>query len=263
MAPQPTPARETTCKCCGARAQWFGSCDFSKNCHEHLGTVLPPSGISVHYYRCVECHFLFTTYFDNATYDDLKRIIYNDGYVCVDPDCLENRPTNNAGFVAECFSDHRTDVSILDYGGGNGVLAERLRALGFADVETYDPFYEEFAARPQRTFNIVLSFEVVEHVTKPVETMQDMARYLDADCGLLMFTTMLSPADPDAYGMDWWYIAPRNGHCSIHSSKSLNMVLRQCGLTLTTATTNIALHCAYREIPHFAEDFHRRMKIPG
>jgi hypothetical protein len=258
MFPAPIQKFDTECKCCGGMARLYGVCDFAKNCHEQGGTVLPLAGIPIYYYRCAACGFIFTTQFDEATHEELKRHIYNDEYVRVDPDYVSYRPAGNAKFVADCIGEHKDSISILDYGGGNGVLANHLRELGFNNVETYDPFTEVFATRPNGKFNIVLAFEVVEHVPNPLKTFQDMVTFLDLQRGVLFFSTWLLPTDIDSYNVRWPYIAPRNGHFSIHTSSSLGLVLGKCGLAITSASDRV-LHCACREIPDFALHFVERM----
>jgi 2-polyprenyl-6-hydroxyphenyl methylase/3-demethylubiquinone-9 3-methyltransferase len=254
MFPAPIQSRETACKCCGAAAQLYGVCDFAKMGRERFGELLPRTGIPIYYYRCAACGFIFTTQFDQATHDELTRHVYNDEYVrAVDLDYASARPESNANFVNEVFGEHKHSIAVLDYGGGNGLLASRLRELGFPHVETYDPFSPEFAARPTGKFNLVLSFEVVEHVPAPLATFQDMVSLLDASRGVLLFSTLLLPEDIDAYRVGWWYIAPRNGHISIHTLSSLAAVLGKCGLRVASANSN--LHCAFREIPDFARHF--------
>ncbi len=254
MFPAPIQKFDTECKCCGAAARLYGVCDFAKMGRERFGEFLPRSGIPIYYYRCGSCGFIFTTQFDEATHDELKRHIYNDEYVrAVDLDYSSSRPETNAKLVTGLFEQHKDSISILDYGGGNGLLAKHLRESGFSNVETYDPFCEEFATPPEGKFNVVLSFEVVEHVPNPLKTFQDMLTFLDVQRGVLLFTTLLSPANIDSFKVGWWYIAPRNGHFSIHTSRSLGLVLRKCGLVGTSADKG--LHCAFREIPDFARHF--------
>ena len=67
--------------------------------------------------------FIFTTAFDEFTTDDFLRDIYNDDYGLVDPDYRDARPRENAKFLSMLFPANRPH-RLLDYGGGNGVLAE-------------------------------------------------------------------------------------------------------------------------------------------
>jgi 2-polyprenyl-6-hydroxyphenyl methylase/3-demethylubiquinone-9 3-methyltransferase len=201
--------------------------DFHKNCEIYRRRVLDISGVPIYYHRCPACQFIFTTAFDRFTNEDFQRYIYNEDYLLVDPDYQEARPGINAANLCRLFSATKPG-RVLDYGGGDGVLAERLRAEGFPQVVTYDPFVPRYSARPPDRFDCVLCFEVVEHSTDPLRTFADMNNFL-ADPGLIVFSTLLQPADLDQQGLNWWYAGPRNAHVSLHSRASLEKVLQPFG----------------------------------
>ena len=145
---QPICTPEAECKCCGAAAARYGVVDFHKNCELYRANPLGISGIPIYYHRCPECGFIFTTAFDHFTNEDFERYIYNNEYPLIDPDYREARPKANAGLVSNLFQVKRP-ACVLDYGGGSGVLAETLRTVGFAHVDTYDPFVPQFRASRQ------------------------------------------------------------------------------------------------------------------
>jgi 2-polyprenyl-6-hydroxyphenyl methylase/3-demethylubiquinone-9 3-methyltransferase len=246
-------ARVTTCKCCGAPAFPYGVVDFHKNCEIHRQKVLDVSGVPIYYFRCRECRFIFTIAFDQFSAEDFLLHVYNEDYLLVDPDYREARPRGNAELLRNLFSTARPR-RILDYGGGNGVLAESIRSAGFAQVETYDPFVPRYSARPPGRFDCVVSFEVVEHSTDPVHSFADMNDFL-ADPGLILFSTLLQPHDIDQQGLNWWYAGPRNGHVSLYSRASLAKVVERFGLTLGSFNEN--LHVLFRDVPDFARHFIR------
>jgi tetratricopeptide (TPR) repeat protein/ADP-heptose:LPS heptosyltransferase len=250
MFPQRVQPPRVACKCCAAAADLYDVCDLSKSCEEARGARLPLAGIPVYYYRCSQCGFLFTTDFDGATAEEFKRHVYNEGYAAVDPDYTLVRPRANAHLVAGLFRPSRTAIRVLDYGGGNGVLEQTLRQDGFAAVTTYDPFTEAFSEQPAGPFHLVTAFEVIEHVSNPYETFERMASLLDPENGLLLFSTLLQPGDIDQTRARWWYLAPRNGHVSLHTARSLAVVLGKLGFTLKSPSTG--LHFAFRTVPAFA-----------
>jgi SAM-dependent methyltransferase len=248
---QPMCAQQTPCKCCGAPAFRYGVVDFHKNCEIQRRKVLDISGVPIYYYRCPICHFIFTTAFDHFTNEDFLRHIYNEEYALVDPDYQEARPRGNAATLCQLFSAARPS-RILDYGGGNGVLAELLRASGFSQTETYDPFVPRFSAKPPDRVDCIVSFEVVEHTTDPARVFAEMNDLL-TDPGLILFSTLLQPGDIDQQGLNWWYAGPRNGHVSLFSRASLAKVVEPFGFKL--GSFNDALHVLFREIPEFARHF--------
>jgi SAM-dependent methyltransferase len=244
-------AEQAACKCCGATAFPYGVVDFHKNCEILRRKVLDVSGVPIYYYRCPACRFLFTTAFDHFTTDDFLRHVYNEEYHLVDPDYRDERGRWNAELLAGLFADPRPH-RILDYGGGNGTLADRLRAAGFPRVETYDPFVPDYSDRPDGRFDCVVSFEVVEHSTDPERTFADMGEFL-ADPGLIVFSTLLQPPDIDRHGLNWWYAGPRNGHVSLFSRESLRAIVEPLGFGFGSFNDN--LHVLFREVPAFAKHF--------
>lgn len=242
---------ETVCKCCGATAYPYGVVDFHKNCEFRRPRVLGVSGVPIYYHRCPRCRFLFTTALDHFSREDFLKYIYNDEYLLVDPDYQGVRARSNASVIAGILADHKPG-RILDYGGGRGDLAEQLQLAGYADVQTYDPFVASHSARPSGRFDCILSFEVVEHSTDPEATFADMVEFLE-EPGIIMFSTVLQPADIDSMGLNWWYAGPRNGHVSLYSAFSLRAIADSLGFGF--ASHNNTLHVFYREIPEFARHF--------
>jgi 2-polyprenyl-6-hydroxyphenyl methylase/3-demethylubiquinone-9 3-methyltransferase len=253
LALEPVCARRAPCKCCGADAPLCGVVDFHKNCESHRRRVLGLSGVPVYYHRCPICRFLFTTAFDRFTKEDFLLHVYNDEYLLVDPDYAEVRPRANASFLSGLFPQARPG-RLLDYGGGNGVLAESLAAAGFPQAETYDPFASGSSNRPTGRFDCITCFEVLEHATDPARTLADMSGLL-SDPGLIVLSTMLQPADIDQQGLNWWYAGPRNGHVSLYSREGLAHLAARFGLAL--GSFNDAFHVLFRQVPEFARHFLR------
>lgn len=251
VAPAFTPrsAERAPCKCCGAEAVLFGATDFSKNCEDRRRPPLPATGIMIDYLRCPRCGFVFTVAFDDFSPDEFRHHIYNEGYADVDPDFALVRPAGNAEWISKVLFPTQRSLRFLDYGGGDGKLASHLGAAGFSHVDTYDPFYH--VERPSGRYDVITCFEVFEHTPAPLETLRDIRSFL-ADPGLLVFSTLLQPADIEQVGVNWWYAAPRNGHVSLHSRDSLTALLRQAGLKW--ASFNEFAHAAYRgRMPGFAK----------
>jgi len=242
-------ARAAPCKICGTSAPLFGVVDFNKNCTFTRRGEWQLSGIPIFYFRCDACDFTFATQFDAWQPEDFARNIYNAGYAAIDPDYLKVRPANKAQSVVNLFAAQRSSLSVLDYGGGNGQLAANLAAAGFRRAETYDPFTPEFSRLPTDRFDLVTCFEVMEHVPDPVAVAQTIAG-LVVDDGLVLFSTLVQPANFLEIGLQWPYAAPRNGHISLYSRRSLERLWAPLGFTHGWFDDN--MHVAFRKPPAFA-----------
>jgi 2-polyprenyl-6-hydroxyphenyl methylase/3-demethylubiquinone-9 3-methyltransferase len=230
-----------------------GVVDFNKSCEVYRRANLGISGVPVYYYRCPRCRFIFTTALDHFTHEDFRQYVYNQEYLLIDPDYEQTRPRDNAAKVCGLFPDVKPE-SVLDYGCGHGVLAQLLRAAGFPRVDTYDPFVPQYAAKPVDRYECVVCFEVVEHSTDPAAIFADMSELL-ADSGMILFSTLVQPADIDAQGLNWWYVGPRNGHVSLYTKASLASLVQPLGFNL--GSFNESYHVLFREVPDFARHFLR------
>jgi SAM-dependent methyltransferase len=243
-----TPGK-APCKCCGGQAASYGTVDFHKSC-ESWRTVLEPSGIPIQYLRCPDCGFIFTTAFDQFTMEDFRRQIYNSDYLLVDPEYEGERPRGNAELVVKFFP-YLKPRRLLDYGCGTGLLVEALRATGlFQEVDGYDPFVPGHDARPSHRYECIVCFEVLEHSTDPARTLGEINDLLTEN-GLILFSTLLQPADIEGQGLNWWYVLPRNGHVSLFSRASLLKLAEPFGFGLGSYDENV--HLLVKGVPEFAK----------
>jgi len=240
----------TLCKCCMGSSPFFGRVDFNKNCEERNGTVLEPSGIPVPYYRCGACGFLFTRFFDHWTQAEFQAHVYNADYGQVDPEFEAERPESWGKALSGLLGASLAQVSLLDWGGGNGRLAESLRAQGILRAETWEPFNPRFQARPEGEFNLVTCIEVLEHLPDPRAGIRNLVRALAGE-GALVISTVPQPADIEAVGAAWWYLAPRNGHISLFTPKALELLLQEHGFGVVAPQSNVFF--AWRAMPGFLE----------
>lgn len=206
----------------------LGERDFGDNGNDFFSgeRVFEPYGIGVCYYRCGACGFTFTNAFDDWSPQAFKDHVYNDDYPLTDPPFLEERPQRNAQMVAGLWHRAKGRSTVLDYGGGNGNFAAMLAHHGL-DCETTDVFY--CSQQPSQTdYGIVTCFEVIEHVPHAFQTewFGGLSRYLAPQGTLLVSTEVLDSITT----VNHYYIAPRNGHVSIHSPRSLRTLARKFDL---------------------------------
>jgi 2-polyprenyl-6-hydroxyphenyl methylase/3-demethylubiquinone-9 3-methyltransferase len=231
-----TNAILTPCKVCGGKASFFDVVDFNKCCSQADFYCYGQSGVPVTYFRCSNCGFVFTNFFDDWMVGDFARFVYNGDYIKVDGEYAGRRPERDAATLARRL-DGLTGLRILDYGSGSGLLAEHLRMQGCDNVISYDPFSSP--RRPDGGFDVVTCFEVLEHTTTPRTTIADIASLLDPG-GCVFFSTGIQPQNIGLLRANWWYVAPRNGHASIYTLNALALAGQSAGLTLHSGSGGTA-----------------------
>lgn len=252
---RPLDPRPVPCKICQAPAPLFGVQDFNRSCEEQRGKFLPLSGVPVYYRRCPRCGLIFTDAFDDWSDEEFARHIYNEGYIDIDPEFAIDRPAHNAGLIARTFRGHEESLDVVDYGGGNGWFARQLTSSGFRSATTYDRFHPDHRERPAGTFNLVTTFETIEHMPDPVAGAADLVSFLAED-GLIVISTLIQPQDILKERMHWWYAGPRNGHVTLFTYGSLARLFAPLGLKIYPSSSP-ALHFACREIPSYAREIMR------
>lgn len=237
---------KSNCPICNSEAHLYGELDFSKNCEERRGTIIPYTGLMVGYNRCQNCGHIFAPcFFDWLPYDYTDHI-YNDDYIIADPEYVSIRPNGMADGLQNSFDSVVPFINHLDYGGGDGLMSKLLQNKGWKS-ESYDPYGQSSQELPTKKYNFITAFEVLEHTAYPLETIETICSLLDEDGGILMLTTGLTDYEvDDNRKLSWWYIAPRNGHIGIFSSKSISLLAQKLGLTITSFEGKFIL---YKKLP--------------
>jgi len=239
------------CRVCGKSAKPYDCCDFNKSCEEARGLFVPLSLRPVYYYRCTACGFVFAPEICSWSKEQFRDEIYNEEYIRFDPDFVEIRPAANAGMLSRSFHAFRERLKILDYGGGQGRMADLLSKVGF-DASCYDPFYDEKPDQLAADFDLITAFEVFEHTTAPRQLVEDVVGFLKPD-GVFLFSTLVSDGNiKENSRLSWWYASPRNGHISIFTQKSLQLLGDQFGFQLLSFSPGV--HAFFKKLPVWAKE---------
>ena len=235
-AAKPPNRHLPACKCCGSETSWVGAVDVAVGGPDPNDRPFANSGVEADYFRCPACGFMFTQFLDGWSIERLKREIYNDDYLLVDPGFIAERPRTIAKFVDSVFGKRKRKLRILDYGGGNGETVKLLRSMGFKWAVNFDPFHD-VSNIVDGTFDVVLAFEVIEHVPDPYEVFHNVYPRL-RDGGVFVFSTLLQPDGIEDLGVAWWYVMSRNGHVSFHTAASLSLVANRYRMPIKSLNSN-------------------------
>jgi SAM-dependent methyltransferase len=221
---------DTFCKICGEKAFLLDVIDFNTGPAD-FNQKEPLSGIPVWYHGCSFCDFIFTTHCDNWTNEEFRQYIYNDKYIECDPDFVEKRQRLQAQGYEQRFP-HFSKLKILDFGSGLGLFGSYLNDRGW-DVTSCDPFFGDTASPAPGMFDLVITTEVVQHSHTPLQTMELCVSFLKKDepVGFIAGTQM-TPVHPEALKHKlaaYEYAAPRNGHISLFSEKTMRLIAEKYG----------------------------------
>lgn len=238
------------CPICTGGSSKLDVVDFNKSCEEQAGQYLKLSGKPIYYSLCTECGFCFAPEICAWSADEFKQRIYNDAYPLVDPDFARTRSEDNSKRIIELLGMN-VGFTHLDFGGGNGRLSTLMAQHGW-NSRSYDPYLanSELPSLKMK-FDLITAFEVFEHAPDPHKMFAQLAS-LTNDRGLIIASTLLSDGQIHRHQrIDWWYAAPRNGHISLFSARSLQILAETHGFN--TRNLSSSLHLFWRgEFPSWA-----------
>jgi hypothetical protein len=176
------------------------------------------------YYLCPACHYIFLDprgiilpEKEVELYNLHNNSLANQGYVKM----LEN-------FIAKSIAPHAHGIQkALDFGSGPGpVLAVLLQRKGFL-VDIYDPYFSPQRVYHDKTYDLITSTEVFEHLQYPKETAAMLVKHLNPH-GLLAIMTLFHAGDAEDF-KKWWYRRDPT-HISFYSPKTLQVLADLLGL---------------------------------
>ena len=201
----------------------------------------------VSYFRCSKCFFIQTEnpYWLEEAYQlgaigalDVGILSRNLMFVNKTKTIIEKLFSNLDGFRG------------LDFGGGNGIFVRMMRDIGFnfylQDLYAENLFarYFEYTDLPLNSkYNILTAFEVLEHLTNPIEEIKKMFNFSD----IFLFSTELVPSNEISEIEKWWYIVPEGGqHISFYNKLTFQQI--ESLLNVYYYTDNNNLHILSKNV---------------
>lgn len=188
------------------------------------------------YSICKNCRFIFENdlAFNNLNLQKRTADLYKDDYFNKTDSGWQARGDKFLKIIRKVIKiysliKNKKEISILDYGGGNGYIASKL-AQNF-NVFCYDKYENPTIAgkykilkKPIKT-DIIYAVETVEHITDIKEW--DFLKEFSPD--IFIFTTGLSDNISNKEISNWPYLNSDAGHMAIYSCKSLYLLGKKYG----------------------------------
>lgn len=116
----------------------------------------------------------------------------------------------------------------LDFGSGpEPVLSELLKRDYGYDVDIYDKFYATEKIYEGKTYDLVTSTEVVEHMDNPIEYFKLFKSLLAKD-GILAIMTQFHPKDDSKF--EGWHYRRDESHISFYTPETISWIAKMVGL---------------------------------
>jgi hypothetical protein len=176
----------------------------------------------VGYFRCPECDLIQTerpTWLDEAY---AKAICASDTGA-INRNVLTCRLTMAVARLLGITPASRC----LDFGGGHGVFVRMMRDRGlrfeWSDVYAKNLFAVGFEGRAADTYDLVTSFEVLEHLVDVSGELNSL--FAGRPAAVLVGTMLHRGHEPG-----WWYYSPHTGqHVAFYSSQTMSHVAARFG----------------------------------
>jgi len=145
----------------------------------------------------------------------------------------------NSGYVTmfEAFLDFFWEKltcqapTTLDFGSGPTPVLSHLMQRRGANVDCYDKFYQPNPIFEAKTYDLITSTEVFEHLCNPLETLTCLCQHLNPKGHIALMT--LFHDNSMEYFWKWWYRRDPT-HITFYTPKTFEIMAKICHLDVIT-----------------------------
>jgi SAM-dependent methyltransferase len=141
------------------------------------------------------------------------------------------------GFTRKAAQDRGFFTNGVDL---NPYAAERALALYGMDTFTGTLTEARQSGAVRQDYDLVLYQFVLEHVTNPAAELREIARILAPDCRLVLTIPSMDALELKVFGGS--YRSFRSDHWHIFSRRSIGLLLKDAGFTVTNIKTECSAH---------------------
>jgi SAM-dependent methyltransferase len=181
---------------------------------------------NINYYNCIKCEFI--------QMDDSKEVDFKRERQVYD---LHNNSLEDTGYVSmfkkfleEAVFPFKAEGTLLDFGSGpTPVLAQIIERDTAFKVEHYDLHFQPMKVYENKKYDVIVSTEVVEHLSDPVSFFKLFKDHLNSG-GILAVMTLFHYNDEQAF-KKWWYRRDET-HISFFNLVTFREIANQLDMTI-------------------------------
>jgi cyclopropane fatty-acyl-phospholipid synthase-like methyltransferase len=195
---------------------------YCKVCNSNANAIIKSKNTRI-YSRCIKCGYISldeSFYLDaqdeKKHYDNHHNTMESIGYV----EMFKK-------LISEFIAPLKGVKNALDFGcGEGGVLATLLQNDGIK-CDKYDLFYFNDKSYKTKKYDLILSTEVFEHLSNPIDVLKELLGCLN-DGGYLLLMSSFHPNDDEKF-LKWYYIQDIT-HIGFFSMKTFEYIAKEFGL---------------------------------
>ena len=176
------------------------------------------------YYRCSSCGFIaldeehrVDSRREKEQYDQHNNGFNDTGYV----EMFER-------FIDKYIVPYLSNIeTALDFGSGPGPVLYRLLEERGLEVDIYDLYYSPKKVYEDRSYDLITSTEVFEHLSQPMKILEELVNHLNSNSYLILMTKF--PPKDDKEFLNWWYRRDPT-HISFFTPKSFEIMAKKVNL---------------------------------